>query len=90
MVLLCDDCKKENPEQFMAKEAVWKSIARDSEFLCLDCFQKRLGRNLNSDDFPWGNPCNIINDRVRVICGFKALSDLEKQEFEEFLMKKGF
>ena len=85
--LCCKDCKIINPEQFMIHDGLWNSVASDSEFLCLDCFQKRLGRKLTAEDFPWGIPTNMENDKVRIICGFKPLTEEEKMQLNEFLMK---
>jgi hypothetical protein len=86
---LCKDCKKENPDQFMAKDSIWLSVARDDEILCLDCFQKRLNRELTPEDFPWDMPLNMENDQVRLICGFKPLTEEEKEELKGFLSKRG-
>ena len=84
----CKDCMHEINNTFMAKNSVWLSVAMDSEELCLDCFQKRIGRNLTQEDFNLMLPANIENDRVRAICGFKPLTEEEKKQLEEFLLKK--
>lgn len=84
----CRDCKKEDDINFMIKDSVWLSVAKDSDILCLDCFQKRIKRELTPQDFDWGLPCNILEDKIRIICGFKPLTKEEKEQLENFLSKK--
>lgn len=51
----CDGCNKELQgagESFMLKDSVWKTVRPDGGgHYCVDCFERRLGRKLNSDDF---------------------------------------
>lgn len=57
----CNDCKKDitlNPiDYFMINDDLWNSITEDSEiFLCIDCVENKLSRNLTISDF---TPCSI-------------------------------
>jgi hypothetical protein len=85
---ICKDCNQENPEPFVIDVDIWLDVAKTEELLCLDCFEKRLGRACVKDDFYLTAPCNMFNDRVWTICGFKPLTEEEKDEFDLNLKKK--
>ena len=58
----CGDCK-EDCDTFMVHDNIWESIDFPNDGrLCLNCFEKRLGRKLKIKDFT-DAPCNekIIN-----------------------------
>jgi len=54
---LCVDCGRSTlkiKEYYMVHDSIWESAGMDKNggMLCLDCLEKRLGRNLNESDFP--------------------------------------
>lgn len=71
--MLCHDCDTDtNPsEYYMVRDHVWEQagmVARrrydDHVYLCVGCLEKRLGRELRSDDFT-GAPVNWLPDLDR-------------------------
>ena len=38
-------------EYFRVPNALWKSVARGADFLCVGCLEQRLGRKLGPQDF---------------------------------------
>ena len=52
---LCMDCRKdtdESQEYYMLEDALWQSLVPDIDgMLCLDCVERRLGRELSHADF---------------------------------------
>lgn len=46
----CTECGIVEPGQFRVKDKLWLSVARLREFLCLDCFEKRIGRKVRKSD----------------------------------------
>lgn len=52
--LICKDCGKdifENPvDYFMVTDELWEQYGVGKGLLCLDCFEKRLGRPLVKED----------------------------------------
>lgn len=50
----CHDCGKDTSEDFkdyfMVKHELWKQWGVGRKLLCMDCFEKRLGRKLTKDD----------------------------------------
>jgi hypothetical protein len=50
----CTDCGQNTfskREYYMLHDEVWLSAASKYEMLCVACFEERLGRQLNHDDF---------------------------------------
>ena len=47
----CQDCKKQNPMHFMAKDHIWEAAGMDKGVICPECFEVRLGRKLGIEDF---------------------------------------
>jgi len=50
----CKDCQENTfikKEYYMLHDEVWTSVASKFEMLCVGCFENRLGRKLDSDDF---------------------------------------
>lgn len=50
-VTICNDCKQTWPNLFGLHNHVWLSLAAKKEILCLECTEKRLGRQLTLEDF---------------------------------------
>lgn len=51
-ILDCDDCGKSTLEEgYMLHENIWNSVADRNTNLCVDCVEKRLGRQLTPYDF---------------------------------------
>jgi len=46
----CEDCKVRDYTPFMVSDSLWVANAADREFLCLACFEKRLGRRVGLSD----------------------------------------
>ncbi len=64
LIHFCNDCKTVHPEPYMVHDAVWLTVVESPQqkmILCLTCIQKRLGRDLNIQDFT-DYP---INDGIR-------------------------
>lgn len=47
---VCVECDESNPQMFMVDDQLWASVCSKKEFLCLPCFEKRLGREIRFDD----------------------------------------
>ena len=47
----CQDCKKQSPMHFMAKDHIWEAAGMDKGIICPECFEVRLGRKLGIEDF---------------------------------------
>lgn len=60
----CDNCGW-GP---MLKNPLWTKIAREAKYLCFDCMEERLGRELKTDDF---TDCSMNVRRLRY-CGGHA------------------
>ena len=62
---ICKDCGLYIPETekstYMVTHDLWRELGLSDEFLCLDCFEKRLGRPLRTSDFLLNVPCNYFN-----------------------------
>lgn len=50
---ICLDCGGVD-DGYMVKDKLWKQICMKERFLCLDCFEKRLGRPITLNDI---TPC---------------------------------
>ena len=46
----CDDCRLPLPAGPVLHDELWATIAEPHTFLCLDCIEKRLGRQLTQGD----------------------------------------
>jgi hypothetical protein len=46
----CQDCLKPSPDLFMVLDWLWRHLGLNG-IICLDCFEKRLGRPLVAQDF---------------------------------------
>jgi hypothetical protein len=59
---ICFDCKdKIRPVRyFMVIDTLWNKYGVDKDFLCVDCFEKRIGRKLIGSDLM---PC-FVNEKV--------------------------
>jgi len=63
----CKDCLVdtfETDEYYMVTDEIWNEIAPDDKhnadyYLCIGCIEKRLGRHLESQDFPMNLPINV-------------------------------
>lgn len=47
----CCDCGRFRYDMFMVNDDLWKSYAGQRPRLCLECFEKRMGRKFTADDF---------------------------------------
>lgn len=52
----CNTCPTDvNPHEntmIILPDALWLSIAKKEELLCVECIEKRLGRKITLEDFP--------------------------------------
>ena len=48
---VCCDCRGDHPEGFMATKETWAASGMTTGVICLDCFEKRLGRVVTREDF---------------------------------------
>jgi hypothetical protein len=82
-VFLCDGCKAclairsfgfgfggMDADWFMVKDAVWRQSQRQSKcrFLCVECLEERIGRELSAADFRRSAKVNFTgrkSDRLR-------------------------
>lgn len=46
----CQDCLTPFPEMFMVRNQLWQQMGLDG-LICIDCFERRLGRPLTRRDF---------------------------------------
>ena len=48
----CFDCEKRILPKgwFMVKNDLWQKYGVEDKFLCMDCFEKRIGRKLEASD----------------------------------------
>ena len=47
----CADCGHDYDEQYMVRDDIWKACGMGTGMLCIGCVEKRLGRQLNQQDF---------------------------------------
>lgn len=50
----CRDCGEQEPVFFMVKDEIWLEAAEKRMYLCLTCFENRLGRRVRPDDLKEG------------------------------------
>lgn len=55
----CDSCSTDEFLDYMVKDALWLSVAKPREVLCLKCFEARLGRKVQLLDL---KPCPLTYD----------------------------
>jgi len=52
---ICPDCSKntiiEDRDYYMVTAELWQQYGNRKGKMCIDCFEKRLGRKLNKNDF---------------------------------------
>lgn len=60
----CLDCKKNtfHDEYYMVHDELWNKHVKGKGMLCIACLESRIGRELNSSDFP-----NIIINDVGTV-----------------------
>ena len=46
----CEDCLKETINHFSIKDELWYSFCKKDTYICLDCFEQRIGRKVCYDD----------------------------------------
>lgn len=55
-LFLCLDCEIDTKsEYYMVHDSIWKEATQENErksVLCIGCLENRIGRSLNSEDFP--------------------------------------
>ena len=47
----CQDCGEYDYKMYMVNDDLWNQYGNDELTLCKSCFEKRMGRNLEKDDF---------------------------------------
>lgn len=64
-LMLCLDCEENTShEYYMVSDEIWIQATREEErrsVLCIGCLEDRLGRSLNSEDFPKNIGLNQAN-----------------------------
>jgi hypothetical protein len=45
----CDDCGREH-EIYSIIDTLWLKYCNKTDYICLDCFEKRLGRRITKND----------------------------------------
>jgi len=65
----CEDCGDYDYNMYMVNDDIWNEYGNESNTLCMDCLEKRMGRKLTKDDFSQykKTPTNIHNPQVRKI-----------------------
>jgi len=65
----CQDCGDPNYNMYMVNDDIWKKYGNKYDTLCMDCLEKRMGRNLTKDDFSQHKDAlvNIYNKKVSEI-----------------------
>lgn len=81
----CKDCKhnlKENyfGEGFMVHDKLWDEHGVGENILCMDCFEKRLGRKLVARDF-YDCHLNEVNEKIKTLKKESKLKKLPNKEF---------
>jgi hypothetical protein len=73
---ICQDCGLDtrNYEYYSIKTEIWSTVTKQSGMLCISCLEKRLGRELQGEDFlecplnvlsySWGRSAKLI-DRLK-------------------------
>lgn len=60
---ICQDCEAESPACFIVHDALWNATCPQGGVICVECFEKRLGRPLEISDLKRNHTCNC-NDMV--------------------------
>jgi hypothetical protein len=55
--IFCQDCLARSYSTFMVKDFIWRSVGLQGQ-ICLDCFEKHLGRPVVRQDLKEGPQCN--------------------------------
>jgi len=68
---ICENCGEDATlkpnSKFMVRNYLWEEYGVKDKFLCLNCFQKRVGRILKAPDFTI-SILNAENSVVRNLC----------------------
>jgi len=72
-IFTCKDCGNYDYDMYMVNDDIWREYGNESNTLCMDCLEKRMGRELTKDDFSEykKTPANIHNPKVRKILNSK-------------------
>lgn len=54
----CEVCHKPNPDMFRVSDELWLKHFQPEDFVCHECFEKKLGRKLTLDDLEITPYCN--------------------------------
>jgi hypothetical protein len=57
----CDQCGDPQPAMYILKNDLWLAHAQKHEYICLDCFENRLGRCITIHDL---KSCGITNSML--------------------------
>jgi len=65
----CTDCGNYDYDMYMVSDDIWNKYGNQTNTLCMDCLQKRMGRKLTKKDFSGyeDTPVNIHNNEVQEI-----------------------
>jgi hypothetical protein len=63
----CEDCGTYDYDMYMVNDDIWSKYGNESNTLCMNCLEKRMGRKLTKDDFSQykNAPANKYNPQVK-------------------------
>ena len=63
----CEDCGTYDYDMYMVNDDIWSEYGNESNTLCMNCLEKRIGRKLTKDDFSQykNAPANKYNPQVK-------------------------
>jgi len=83
----CDFCNA-SMDMYMVNKDLWKSTGLNKEFICIDCFQNILGRNVEMGDF---SICPCTNDFLIIRSIGSKRADIQiSNNFSRSLFNKSF
>lgn len=59
----CPDCGKPWPDMFIVKDHLWREFGVGKGLICLNCFERRLGRKIVPTDL---QPCGCTRLALRL------------------------
>jgi hypothetical protein len=66
LVVCCEDCEGRIYDDYMVVDRLWRAYGVGRGHLCLDCFQRRLGRPLLPVDFTTARINDMLHRGVRM------------------------
>lgn len=69
--MTCHDChidtRKDKSNFYMVHDQLWEEFGEGENYLCWDCFENRIGRKLQKQDFTKAI-CNVkVNPKIKKI-----------------------